>query len=295
MLRSLFTVIENEDIHVDPIFVLGPTAVVHTFCKNHECAENNAVLDYVNHLESKVFEHLQRDQSVRVVREKLIVLLRGIGNIGLMSKAFRFLMREYLENETIPIEVRLNIVAAHRRTNCEKNREYFLHTYQNPMINSELRIAVYLETMRCPDYLTIKYIKYILQTEEVNQVGSFVWSHLKNTAKSASPVRVAAQALLGDDDLSRKYRLDFRKFSRNFEHSLFFDEYNIGSSSDANLIFGTDSYLPRSATYNFTVDLFGESVNIFEVSAYMQGFEHIVEGINPLREKAFELIMCHFS
>lgn len=208
-----------------------------------------------------------------------------------MSKAFRYAMREYLENESIPVEVRLNIITSHRRTNCEKNREYFLHTYQNTMTNTEIRIAAYLETMRCPDYLTVKYIKYILQTEEVNQVGSFVWSHLKNIAKSASPVRVAAQALLGDDDLNKKYRLDFRKFSRNFEHSLFFDEYNIGSSSDANLIFGTDSYLPRSASYNLTVDLFGESVNIFEVSAYMQGFEHIVEGIfgpkGPLSSKGF--------
>lgn len=124
---------------------------------------------------------------------QLIVLLRGVGNIGFMSKAFRYTMREYLENESIPVEVRLNIIAAHRRTNCEKNREYFLHAYQNTMTNSEIRIAAYLETMRCPDYLTVKYIKYILQTEEVNQVGSFVWSHLKNTAKSASPVRVAAQ------------------------------------------------------------------------------------------------------
>lgn len=208
-----------------------------------------------------------------------------------MTKVFRYKMREYIENNAIPIDVRLNIIAAHRRTDCEKNRDYFLNTYRNTMVNSELRIAAYLETMRCPDYLTVKHIKYILQTEEVNQVGSYVWSHLKNIAKSASPIRVAAQALLGDDDLGKKYSLDFRKFSRNFEYSLFFDEYNVGGSSDANLIFGTDSYLPRSASYNFTVDLFGESVNIFEVSAYMQGFEHIVEGIfgpkGPLSAKGF--------
>lgn len=204
---------------------------------------------------------------------------------------FRYQMREYIENNTIPVEVRLNIIAAHRRTDCEKNRDYFLDTYRKTMANSEIRIAAYLETMRCPDYLTVKQIKYILQTEEVNQVGSFVWSHLKNIAKSASPVRVPAQALLVDDDLGKKYRLDFRKFSHNFEQSLFFDEYNVGVSSDANLIFGTDSYMPRSGSYNFTVDLFGESVNIFEVSAYMQGFEHMVEGIfgpkGPLSSKGF--------
>lgn len=208
-----------------------------------------------------------------------------------MSKAFRYKMREYIENNDIPVEVRVNIIAAHRRTDCEKNRDYFLETYRSVTMNSEIRIAAYLETMRCPDYLTVKQIKYILETEEVNQVGSFVFSHLKNIAKSASPVRVAAQGLLVDDDLGNKYKLDFRKFSHNFEHSLFFDEYNFGLSSDANLIFGTDSYMPRSASYNFTVDLFGESVNIFEVSAYMQGFEHMIEGIfgpkGPLSTKGF--------
>lgn len=208
-----------------------------------------------------------------------------------MSKAFRYKMREFIENEEIPTEIRLNIVAAHRRMDCEKNRDYFLDTYRNFKMNSEIRIAAYLEMMRCPDYLTVKQIKYILQNEEVNQVGSFVWSHLRNIAKSASPVRVPAQGLLVDDDLGKKYSLDFRKFSHNFEHSLFFDEYNFGVNSDVNLIFGTDSYMPRSASYNFTVDLFGESVNIFEVSAYMQGFEHMVEGIfgpkGPLSTRGF--------
>lgn len=70
MVRALFTVVENEAIHEDPIFILGPTAVVNTFCKNHEC-ENEAVLDYVNYLEVKVFENLQRDLSVRAVRERV--------------------------------------------------------------------------------------------------------------------------------------------------------------------------------------------------------------------------------
>lgn len=82
--------------------------------------------------------------------------------------------------------------------------------------------------MRCPDYHSIRQIKHILETEEVNQVGSYVWSHLTNLAKSASPVRVEAQGLLTDGDLSDKFKMDFRRFSRNFEHSLFFDEYNFG-------------------------------------------------------------------
>lgn len=208
-----------------------------------------------------------------------------------MSKLFRYNLRRIIQDDTIPVEVRVDVIAAHRRTECERNRDFFLDNYRNVTMNSELRIASYLETIRCPNYLTVKHIKYMLKTEEVNQVGSFVWSHLKNLAKSASPIRVPAQGLLVDDDLGNKYRLDIRKFSHNFEHSLFFDEYNVGLNSDANLLFGTDSYMPRSASYNFTVDLFGESVNVLEISAYMQGFEHLIEGIfghrGPLSTKGF--------
>lgn len=146
-------------------------------------------------------------------------------------------------------------------------------------MEAEIRIASYIESMRCPDYISIKLIKNVIKHEVINQVGSFVWSHLTNLAKSSSPVKVEAQGLLSDIDLNNKFNLDRRSFSRNFEHSLFFDEYNFGANSDANVIFGTESYLPRTASYNFTVNLFGESINVFELTAHMQGFEHMVESI----------------
>lgn len=78
MVRALFTVLENEAIHADPIFILGPTAVVNSFCKNHDCDENDAVQYYVNHLEAKIFEHLQMDLSVRAVREKVGSLMKFV-------------------------------------------------------------------------------------------------------------------------------------------------------------------------------------------------------------------------
>ena len=163
--------------------------------------------------------------------------------------------------------------------------------YENFDENSEIRIASYLQAMRCPDYISVMKIKNVLLDEEVNQVGSFVWSHLNNLAKTVSPVHLETQGLLVDKVLSNKFRLDIRKFSRNFEYSVFFDEYNFGTTSDANLIFGTESYLPRSVSLNFTTDLFGESVNLFELSLRMQGFEQYVESIfgpkGPLSSKRF--------
>lgn len=59
-----------------------------------------------------------------------------------------------------------------------------------------------------------------------------------------------------------------------------------------NLIFGTDSYLPRMASLNFTADLFGRSVNFFEFTARAEGFEELVSSIfgpkGPLNRSVFK-------
>lgn len=133
--------------------------------------------------------------------------------------------------------------------------------------------------MNCPSYLTIKSVKEFLITENVNQVGSFVWSHLTNLAKTSSPQKVETQGLLADNKLDDKFKMDFRKFSKNYEYSLFFDEYNFGMSGESNVIFGTDSYLPRSLFFNGTINLFGNSMNPFEFNIRMQGLEKYVESI----------------
>lgn len=43
-----------------------------------------------------------------------------------------------------------------------------------------------------------------------------------------------------------------------------------------NVIFGTNSYLPRIATLNFTAELFGQSVNFFDLYLRAEGFEDLV-------------------
>lgn len=59
-------------------------------------------------------------------------------------------------------------------------------------------------------------------------VGSFIWSHLQNLLKSSIPSRVEIQSLLADKELVKKFSSDVRKFSHNYEGSIFFEEYNMG-------------------------------------------------------------------
>jgi hypothetical protein len=57
----------------------------------------------------------------------------------------------------------------YRRLPCEETREYFLNLFRDQSVDSELRIAAYLEVMKCPTYIIVKTIKHSLDEEEVNQ------------------------------------------------------------------------------------------------------------------------------
>lgn len=264
----------------DPDYILTPTAVAHTYCKYHdECADNEDIIKMLDYLEKIITKILRKGPLNRENSERLMVAIKGLGNMGLINESFGEELKQIIEDAHMPLSIRLETIYIHRRLNCKESQDYFMSHYKNFTMNTEIRIASYLQIMRCPTYLSIQEIKEVLTEEEVNQVGSYVWSHLANLAQASSPVWVEAQGLLIDGDLGTKFKKDFRKFSSNYEHSLFFDEYNFGVNTDTNVIFSTDSYLPRAVNFNFTVDLFGESVNLLELSTRMEGFEHFVESL----------------
>jgi Domain of unknown function (DUF1943)/Domain of Unknown Function (DUF1081)/Lipoprotein amino terminal region len=280
MLQAMYTLVEYGNTRNELEFTLGATAVAHTYCRqNPDCEDNKHIKRIVKFLVGEVMTNVRNNTNNRMMASKVMVSLKGLGNIGVVGKQLQESLLNIILDENVLLELRLQSVLVFRKTDCFKTRDFFLDVYRNFTEQSEIRIMSYLQAMHCPDYISIKMIKHVLVTEEVNQVGSYVWSHLNNLAKSASPVRIEAQGLLIDGDLSDKYKLDIRRFSRNYEYSLFFDEYNFGTTTDANLIFGTDSFMPRMATLNFTADLFGESINLFEFNARMQGFEHYLESL----------------
>ncbi|XP_043065229.1 LOW QUALITY PROTEIN: uncharacterized protein LOC108101203 [Drosophila ficusphila] len=275
-LETFQTILVYAKNRLDPEYTLGATAVVHSFCKHHEnCEENLRVQEIINLLETEFLNLYNIFKGDRRSRERMVILLKGLGNIGVISPAFAEQLQWIIRDGESPVDIRLQGILAFRRVDCSRYRSFFLESYANYTLNSELRIYSYLQAMRCPDYISVGSIKSVLEHEQINQVGSFVWSHLTNLAKSNSPVRIEAQGLLLNDELSERFKMDIRKFSRNYEHSLFFDEYNFGTTTDANVIFGTDSYLPRIASLNFTADLFGQSVNFFEFTARAEGLEEL--------------------
>jgi hypothetical protein len=265
----------------DANIAFSVTALTHTYCSQHSnnCIETEAVRAIVNNIEKVIFEVYSKKQFNRQNVDKIVVALKSLGNVGIFSEDIKSYLDSIIEDSQIDAAIRVAAVEVYRHLPCAQFRDYFEGLFRNQDEDVEVRIASYLQIMRCPNYLMIRTVKHSLENEEVNQVGSFVWSHLNNLMKSSIPSRVEIQGLLSDLNLVKKFSSDVRKFSHHREGSIFFEEYNVGANYDGNVIFSPSSYVPKTAMLNLTVDVFGQSINLMEVYGRLEGFEHYLESM----------------
>ncbi len=158
-------------------------------------------------------------------------------------------------------------------------RDELVSLFEDNNVDSEIRINAYLGLMACPTHDIIRRIHTMLEHEEVNQVGSFVWTHLTNLEESSSPFKQEFNSILESENLKKAFNLDKRKFSRNIEWSAFSEMINTGAMVESNLIWSTKSFIPRSASVNLTVDVFGQSVNLMEIGGRTEGFDSLLESL----------------
>ncbi|KAH3697757.1 hypothetical protein DPMN_085267 [Dreissena polymorpha] len=143
--------------------------------------------------------------------------------------------------------------------------------------DSEIRIAAYKTIMECASDDSIKQIKKILVKEPVNQVGSYIWSHLSNLMETSDPHKQTIRSILEDETLKAEFDMEKRKYSRNYEGSIFLEKINTGATVESDIIWSSKSFIPRSGMFNLTVDLFGNAVNLFEIGGRIEGLEYFLE------------------
>lgn len=152
-----------------------------------------------------------------------------------------------------------------------------MNVFTNEAADSELRINAYLAVMQCATPSILTRIRDTLASEEVNQVGSFVWTHLTNLMETSNPHKQEIRKILEEEKLAKTFDLDKRKFSQNVEWSAFSDSLNVGAVAEANLIFGSESYVPRSGSVDLNVELFGSTINLLEFGGRLEGIESLLE------------------
>ena len=96
-------------------------------------------------------------------------------------------------------------------------------------------------------------------------VGSYISSHLNNIKSNPTPGKENVRRLVKKLSFERSFPHDLRKYSRNLVVADFCAINNAGWDVDANVVYAPKSFIPRSASMNLTLDLFGQSANLFEV------------------------------
>jgi Domain of unknown function (DUF1943)/Lipoprotein amino terminal region len=275
MVATLSTLIDNKS---RPSAVLGISAIVRTFCQSAEnCYHMAEIKEIISKYENQLGSSCATDSLED--EEHLIAVLKGIRNIGHAYNKNN--LKQCYQNKSNSMWVRLGALDAIRKFPCKfASKDFDLaKTLQDQQEDSELRIGAYLALVNCPSEATIEHIKAILIKEPINQIGSFVWTHLTNIQESASKDlwKIKLKSIIGNDFILNKWNTDPRKFSRNIEVSYHNQDYKVGGSVDSNIIFSEKSYLPRSLSFNLTTNLFGENINLLEIGGRLEGFEDIVE------------------
>lgn len=120
---AMFSLIQHRNDNRNPMFVLIPTSVVHTYCAaNINCNEKSSVMKIIKHLEGVAVKNLAEVLKVRTSYEDLIVALKGLGNIGIISKNFEQILKDTIVDPLIMDDVRLQAMNVFRRLNCERSR-----------------------------------------------------------------------------------------------------------------------------------------------------------------------------
>merc|ERR1711981_295123 len=278
--------------------LMGVAAMVNTFCRSYDnCQDLPEVQEIILAYESKLGSQCMA--SGQDEEDQIILSLKALKTIGHLIRAQDVLEKCYTEYSN-SMYVRLASLDTIQKLSCGGSHSFYpklFSTFSNTALDSELRIGAYLALMSCPARSTVNVVKHVLTAEPVNQVGSFVWTHLTNIqeSKSLSPYKKYLKTLVGSEFLQNKWKTDVRKFSRYFESSYYSDQLNIGATVDGQLVFSQESYIPRSAMVNLTANVFGENINLFEVGARGEQFEDLVENMfgpdGYFREDSFHKLL----
>ncbi|XP_076472286.1 uncharacterized protein LOC143301780 [Babylonia areolata] len=254
--------------------MLPVSTMVNNFCQRQpQCSLESSVQSIMTSLEDLVGSSCYVNKKNL---DQVLMALRAIGNAGHVSSAVS-VVNQCVRRTRNPMEVRVAAAQAFRRMPCDADRKAVNQIMEDKQEDSELRIAAYLAVMTCPDDVTLQRVQLLLESETDQQLGSFVWSHLTNLQETSSPHKQAVRQLLKNVQLPAKFNLGRLQFSRNYEGSAFLKRLNSGAAAEGNLVWSSSSSLPRSASANLTVDLFGRSLNLLDVGLRLEGLEYLME------------------
>uniref|UniRef100_UPI00398E5416 apolipoprotein B-100 n=1 Tax=Pristiophorus japonicus TaxID=55135 RepID=UPI00398E5416 len=222
--------------------------------------------------------------------DKIYLTLKALGNMGqAMENAnpeIKTTLVKCIKNLKASSSVQQAAIQAFRQmTLTDQVRSMLLEVYtdqQSPVLR---RLGAYLIVMKNPASSNLRRIMRNLPRTENEQVKSFVSTHIGNILKSKDPMVQELKNKI--KDALRETQLppprNFRSFSRNYN---VYKKINIPRIQDpleaelqSNIIFEPNTYVPRAVMLETTLNVFGQSVDLFEIGLDGNGFEPTLDAI----------------
>jgi hypothetical protein len=248
--------------------------VVSKYCRDRGCDANE-----VKPIADKFIAKIPKDcvTKNRKDEEHLVAVLKGIRNSQTILNSALNNIIACMSGQK-PIRVRVAALQAFTANPCNKKlQQAAISVMKNREEDSEVRIEAYLTAMECPNGNLANEIVAMIDSETINQVGTFVNSHLDSIKASTDPKREAARHHFRNVRTNKKFPFDPRRYSFNREVSYAIDSLGLGSAVDTSVIYSQRSFLPRSVKMNVTGNLFGNAFNLFELSARQENLESVIE------------------
>merc|ERR1739838_317567 len=250
--------------------IIGAASLLKNYCQaDSNCLTEESVTGLVSAIEQNLGSACRSTSTEG--KEIILVSLRALKIIGQWAK--EDVLNSCFMDVNNPSEIRVAAIETYKNAPCSYDKSKIIEIYSNGKYDSELRINAYLAVMSCPTEEHVHLIMNKLKSESANQVGTFVWTHLSNLQESGSHEKQWIRTLIGEDSLKTKFNSTAIQFSRNMETSFYMEELGLGSTVESNVIFSSNSFLPRSGMFNLSFDIFGESINFIEVGGRIEGFE----------------------
>ncbi|KAK1130809.1 hypothetical protein K0M31_018919 [Melipona bicolor] len=253
---------------------LGVGQVIGKYCQNHPCENVPEVKQAVHKIREKVGNGKTK---TREQENTVVSALKALGNTRFLDDATLQKLAYIGADKISRNRVRVAAIEALPNRCTMKWKNILFKVLADREEDSEIRIKAYLSLVACPCPHVANQLKEVLDKETVNQVGSFIQSHLRNLRASTDPSKLDAKAHLGQIKPRSKFPEDIRKFSFNNELSYKIDSLGVGSALESNVIYSQNSFVPRSTNLNMTVELFGRNFNFLEVSTRVENLDRMLE------------------
>uniref|UniRef100_UPI00358EB507 apolipophorins-like n=1 Tax=Myxine glutinosa TaxID=7769 RepID=UPI00358EB507 len=160
-------------------------------------------------------------------------------------------------------------------------RSVLMELYKDVQENPEIRISSYFQAMKCPTSALLQTVKATLREEPSPQVGSFVWSHLTQLMETTDLLKTDIKKMLTPDLLSKDFKLEPWRYSWYNDATVYSERLEASANVETSAVFSPKSFIPRSLMINFTVNVLGKSINLFEVGGHVENLETMLEKYFP--------------